>query len=451
MMKFVSVTAVALLASACSTVDSSKIVAPSTPTTAGTGRGIAYFLPRQLAKVTAKRTEIALDKSIEALGKAELALSVAKAQSAAAKAAVKETEDTLVARGDIVAVRDLLIARLADQKKALTEAEADVPKKEAARKAAADALTTAIKADNANKAAGKDDPKAKLFNVTVDIALLAPSADPGQGYRLNPRHSAFRDDEHKLAISAGGLLTSVDVVAADRTADALVELATFAGAVAGARTDSCAATEITEIVDFTDKKAVERANVSLACLGARIDVIGDLPEFAEITPKSGSVFEGIVYRSPLDVLVQVRKCPTTSATCTKDQMVPAVTLALSLPQAGPISYIPQNAGLFTKTTYGTTFKDGILITYNANRPSEVLHVAGTPMRLVNGFFEGASKIVSLRTGQSNSEVSALNARKSLTEAELSLMQAEAKRDAANRCVGDKVAKGEPYESCFALP
>jgi hypothetical protein len=498
----------ALLASACSTVDTSKI----RPDSGANATGIAYFLPRQLARVSAKRSEVSLDKSITALAQAELALSAAKAGAAAAEAAVKETEDALVEKGDVPAIRDLLLARLATQKKALADAQAEVPKKEAARATAAANLTGAVNS-NAGKRPG-DDTKPKQYDVVVNIELLPPTADPAFGYRMTPRHSAFRDDEHKLAVSAGGLLTSADIVASDRTADALVEIATFAGAIAGAEREAevgkpaleatCPAhvpEQLTQIVDFASVKDVNRLNDSLACMGARVRVVSRPPTFAEAQPAPGhgNVFDGIVYRTPIELLVQVEKCPRETANCSVDgDWFPAITLALSLPQAGPISYIPQNAGFMTRTTYGTAFKDGILVSYNSSRPSEVLEVARTPMRLVQGFFDGFSKVISLRTGQNNAQaglvnsqlavqqaesgllVDALTGRKKLTDQQLellksdialrsaqlggpaqlssadlaateTLLQNQARRDAINKCIGDKVTAGQPIDPCLAKP
>lgn len=444
----------ATLTAGCSTVRSAEIGPPPTDTKAPVdGSGIAYFLPRQLATVTVKRSELSLDKAIKTLGEAELALAAAKAQVAAAKAAIKETENAIVSRGDIPAVRDLLIARLADEKKALTAAEGALTKKAADHKKAAETLAATASQPTRNAD--------KKHNVTVGISLLPPSPDPNHGYRLNPRHSAFRDDEHKLAISPSGLLTSLDVVATDRSADALIELAAFAGAITapvprlrGEEQPKCPAAlpeEVTLIVDFNNTAEVYNLNSKMGCMGARIRVIDDAPAFGKPTGSNGQ-YEGLVYRTPVEILVEVQKCQAKEGKCKGDaDWFPTAVLALSLPQAGPISHIPQNAGFFTKTTYGTAFKDGILVSYSSNRPSEVLHVAAAPMRVVQGFFDGASKIISLRTGQANSQVEAFNAQRKLSEADVAAMQAQAKRDQLYRCINDRILKGEPTDPCYATP
>ena len=180
-------------------------------------------------------------------------------------------------------------------------------------------------------------------------------------------------------------------------------------------------------------------------------------------------------------------------------------------------------GFMTKTKYSVAFKDGILTSYDANRPSELLEVARTPMRIVNGLFDGVSKIISLRTGENNANASlsasesallqaqynllagGVSGQKQLTDAELALLQSQfgllngqtsgltqlsaadlallqaqtnltlsqnnsrtqisasdlaamiatlrdqARRDAVNKCIGEKVSNGEAIESCFANP
>jgi len=521
-----SATALALFLSGCSTVDSASIPAnpappvsvstayspgstapPEDPGTTATPRaispgnteGIAYFLPRQLAKVTAKRSEVALSKAIEALGKAELASSVAKAQVAAAEGAVAETENALVAKGDIPAIRDLLTARLAAQKKDLADAKAGSATADSNRATARKAVS-----DLASRPpASGDADDVRQYKVTVDIELLPPSADPAHGYRLSPRHSAFRDDEQKLAVAPNGLLTSVDIVAADRTADALVELATFAGAITSGMGRSLAQTkcsavpeEMSAVVDFTNADEVATLNRSLNCMGANILIQG-APEFPVPVHYNSVPVAGIVYRTPIEILLRIEKCETGKCK-DREGWFPTQTIALSLPQAGPISTLPQNAGLFTRTTYGTVFKDGILTSYNSNRPSEILEVARTPMRVLNGVFDGASKVISLRTGQINARAGLVNSETSLQQArtallidalsrdkkltdqqlinlqsaialqtgqangqvqlsaaDLAAMQAllhdQARKDAINKCIGEKVTAGEPIDTCLVTP
>jgi hypothetical protein len=314
--------------------------------------------------------------------------------------------------------------------------------------------------------------------------LLAPSPDPAFGFRLNPRHSILRDDEHKLAITPTGLLTSVDVVATDRTAEALVELATFAGAISNPiprRTEGerkpCPQVipeEVTAVVDFADQNSVDELNSSVACMGARLTTKPHRRLFTQSQhPGPGAKYDGIVYRSPNEVLVQIEKCQNSDGACIGDTgWFPTQVLALMLPQAGPISHVPQNAGFFTRTKYALTLKDGVLTSYDASRPSEVAHAAALPMRIFQGFADGVSKVISIRTGRNTAEAAYFNSELAATQARTggvsgsmsaqeqlaagrtdlleALLRDQARREAIRKC-SDLLAQGRPLSACDLDP
>lgn len=477
MSHFFRATAISLCAAlaACSTVNSLPIPPlgsnaertifdpPRTPATSAAG--IAYFLPRQLARVTVKRTETTLADAIKVLGEKELALSVANAKVAAAKSAINDSEDKLVAKGDIPAIRDLLLARIKEQKDALPIIAKAASDAKEGRAKAADTVAGAARPGGAGK-----------FKVSLNIELLPPTADPRYGYRLRPQHSAFRDDTQIYDVGPNGLLNSLDIVAADRTGDILVELATFAGSMSVMTTtalneSTCSAsnpTEVSAVVDLADETSLTNMNNIIRCLGAELKPV-DKSTFG-IEPRIGTAragVAGVVYRTPVDVLLQIENCVfEPDGLCSKNPWHVAQIIAVSLPQAGPISYVTQNAGFMTTTKYKVGFKDGVLVKYDSTRPSEVLEVARTPMRMINGFFEGASKIISIRTGQNNAratmvqsetalQTAQLNSQTTISAAQLAAEQAllrdQAKRDAMNRCIGERVTRGEPYDSCFAGP
>jgi hypothetical protein len=390
--------------------------------------GLTYFLPRQLARVTATRTGGPLDDAVKAVVKAQSEIEATEALIASTKAAVGVTEQMLVDKDLKDAARPILNARLFEQKAALDVAEKALPVK----KTAFDAAKTALQTRAATPISTTD----KAFKVALKVELLPPSADPAQAYLLSPHHSAFRDDEHKLIVSPAGLLTSTDIVATDRTADILVEVATFAGAIAGkavgrdGRTTDDAdkkcdqsADEYTGTVDFADHGSVQILNKDLQCLGVRMQASGQYwPGSTRPVPgsrKTEAGIEGIVYRTPVQVQVRVEKCLDSQGNCSPDnpKWFPTEVVALSLPQAGPIAFVRQDAGFMTKTKYKLAFSDGVLTSYDASRPSEVLEVARTPMRTLNGFFDGLSKVISLRTGQNNAEAA-------LTTSDLAALQAQ---------------------------
>lgn len=521
-LKNLAIMVLALALVSCATVQSRRMNAP--PGKSSKSAGIAYFLPRQLAKITAKLSVTAVADAISGLGKAELAVSAADARVTAIKAAIADTENAIIANSEAGPARDLLVARLAEQKAALVKAQADIVEKKQAR---ADAKRVLETAQTTPDGSGK-------YTVSLNIEVLPPTPDPAYGYRLSPVHNTLRDDKHKIAVSPAGLLTSTNVVAVDRTADIVTEIATFAGAITtgtpgrSASEDDpnrkkCPDTkELVLLVDFSNQHSVETLNVDLQCMGVRLLVSNPSDYYAFSSPPDAGALDGIAYRTPLDVVVRVERCVIAGGKCSTDTgWFPTEMLSFSLPQAGTISYLKQNAGFMTRTHYETVFKDGMLVNYDAERPSEMLEVARTPMRVVQGLFDGASKIISLRTGRNNSRATytqselslleaqynlkagtltgdkkltdaeidllksqialkaeSLNGQSGLSAAELALLKAQAatvtgrnsasaeisaseltlmlallrdqaKRDAVNKCITEKVASGEAIDSCLA--
>ena len=192
------------------------------------GKGIAYFLPRQLAQITVTRVKQADTKLPKQM--ADAIAAQAKAQSAvnAANAAVADAEDGVsTAQNAIVAAASpssdgmaILNSRLKDQQDKLASAKTDLVKAQVNFSSA----TGAIKALDLSAGAAPAGPGKQDYLATVEITLLPPSADPTHGFRLNPNHSWLRDDTHRLAISSTGLLTSSNIVAVDRTGDIIVRL-----------------------------------------------------------------------------------------------------------------------------------------------------------------------------------------------------------------------------------
>ena len=498
------------------------------PATASSQDGVLYFLPRQLARVTAKRTEKGLAGAIAALGKSQDDLRDAKAEVSRIEGVVNVTQNQIIAGDGGDAAKPILAARLAELKAALDKANKDVDAKQATFEEKKKALQGAISVQrgveiykdadeqerqareglvNANaaqaapirardkacsesgalsikisdlKSKNADDPQltaleselprlvaicaqaeglrevavdlvarrmamladsrrnlARLgdlpikpdYATTLKIELLPPSADPDQAFRLDPKHFFMRDDEHTLTVGSNGLLASTDIVATDRTIDALVEIATFAGAVTavGAKAVQSAVNacgkvpdEYTGLVDFASDTSVRDLNVHLQCLGLRANAQGRRwsPESRPGGNSTSADIQGIVYRDPVEVTIVLERCGDSAGECanTKSGWVETGRLPLALPQAGPISFLRQRAGFGTRTSYANTFQDGMLTNYADNRPSEGFQVLGAPMRLLTGFFDGFSKVISFRTGResalaglSTSQLAVLNA------------------------------------------
>ncbi|UKK83950.1 hypothetical protein L7H23_15455 [Sphingopyxis sp. BSN-002] len=410
--------------------------------------GMIYFLPRQLAKIVAKRTTKKLSEAVTDVTKAQTALDTAKARQASLEKEQAAIEAQRLAQaGDAGAVA-IYDARLKELTPLVAEAKTAAANAQTALKGKTDALA-------ALRIKGLDgDPETDIVTVTVELPPL--SADPAFGFRLRALHSIQRDDEHKLIVTPGGLLTSTDVVATDRTGDILVELATIAGAISGAGVgktaldgsippDPClgAPSEVISIVDFADPADVDQLERDLQCMKIRLRPAAAVQTRYTGLNATARAAPGIATRMPVEVPIRIEQC--TFVECGPGDYRLREVRYLPLPQAGPIGFVKQEAGVFTRTQYKLGFKDGVLVSYDANRPSELLEIARTPMRLVDGFFSGFSKIISLRTGRNDEVVS-------MSASELAKMMALARDQSAAEaflaCVRTKTAAGESFDACM---
>jgi len=422
--------------------------------------GIAYFLPRQLAQVVV--TRIKKDASGVARNLADAMKAQARAQGAvddaaagvdSAAAGLINAENAIVAATspspDAAAILD---ARLKKRQDALDSAKAELEQANSDLKAATDAIR--------DLKVGTPIGVTQDYTTTVEISLLPPSADPAHGYRLDPRHSWLRDDTHKLTVSPVGLLTSTNIVAVDRTGDVIVELAQAAGAFAGiamkppgvvvgkpiARPPpkpkcDIVPNKVTLIVDFASAQELNDAvNGKLQCLGVRFEVLAHGTVPARGWDQGMVAVNGIAYRTPVEQWVAVQMCarqdyadcdPKNNASVdVPDPMWrTSQVIALRLPQAGPISFLAQKAGFLTRTAYNATFQDGILTSYDDDRPSELVQLAGMPIRTLDGLFDGFSHVLSLRTGVAKAKTGLSQAQKDQITAQYDSLAARIKGNA----------------------
>ena len=277
------------------------------------------------------------------------------------------------------------------------------------------------------------------YDLSMNISVEEPSPDTNFAFRLSPQHSWLRDDTQKFALSKKGLLTSTDIVAEDRTADVIVELGRLAGAIAGlgvvapipvadgsdddkAIKPLCTDTadSFSQLIDLTNSAEVNDLNGALACYGVQL-----APKSSPTLPTAPAIREpltrdGIFYRTAGEIIVDMLRCDTKDGVC-KTNWTVSKSFAFTLPQAGRIGYLSQNAGFATKTKYAAKFSDGMLVDYSSERPSEILQIAGTPIRVIGAVFDGISKVISLRTGNNN-------ALAGLTDSQLAVLNAQAKYD-----------------------
>ncbi|WP_397422750.1 hypothetical protein [Phenylobacterium sp.] len=203
------------MAAACTTVRSTPV---SHGPHVGASQGVTYYLPMRPMKLTATRSPIDLTEMKKALPGKQATLAEAKKGFGAAEAARKQAEAV----------------------------EAALAADAAAAKAAAAVKTSIAKADEAVAKRGVDAAEKALNELSAAITvaqisgaectyeakleLLPPQPDIRHRYIARIVHNPFRDDTFSLKVTPAGLLSSTNVVAADRTADIIVEAA---GALAG--------------------------------------------------------------------------------------------------------------------------------------------------------------------------------------------------------------------------
>lgn len=417
--------------------------------------GLTYYLPRQLVKLTATRTEPKAKTLLAAQNEAVAAATAATAMRKRIEADIAATKKTIVEVADNKTVVELLMKDLSKLEAGLAEAV----------KAEADAKTDAVNKTNAMIAHNPSAPAGTGTNTALVLELLPMAPDPAYAFRLDPKHSWMSDDKHKISLTTNGLLTSTDIVAADRTADILAEIAVLAGYAVGrglpgvksnapesreAARNACTGSpdKVVAIVDLANPQEIQRFNHDVQCMGIRIALASERASFPTGIP-SGDIpkVSGIFYRPVVDVGLRVSYCGTAACLDDENGWFLKDTLNVPLPQFGAISPVPQNAGFMTRTAYKNTFKDGVLIIYDADRPSEALELARTPVRLVDGLFTGISKVISLRTGANADRVS-------LSASELATFSALAgdaeKLRLYQKCAADKRSADEPLLPCLDL-
>ena len=241
-------------------------------------RGLTYFLPRQLVRMSFVTSDKELDQIIGAL--------------AAARGALGDAKEALADSDDRLALMTAQRDALPDDAPERAKMTIDVAKAAGAAvlaKATVAEAKAEVDAQAALAIAAARD--AKPLHVTgLKLELLAPSADPRQRYILDAKHNPMRDDTHHFAISTDGLLSSTNIVAVDRTADILVELAGSIAAVSvGVRAQAapdeqpppppppgCPADLVQGVLVFDPMEAtdVDLARQMLKCVGYTLTVRG---------------------------------------------------------------------------------------------------------------------------------------------------------------------------------
>ena len=476
---------------ACTTVRSTEV--PHSE--AAPAEGVTYYLPMRPMKLTATRTPIDLAEMQKALPAKQAALAEAKKAAGAAEA-IRKSQEAVVASMEEDANARAEARAAADDKLAEARGQEVVAKKGAAD--AAKAVSDLSAAITAAQTSGAE------CTYEAKLELLPAQADTRKRYAARLVHNPFRDDTLNLKVNPAGLLTSGNVVAADRTADILVEFAgalagvgggggpsapspptglletptpcgklpkTFvrvfdpvsSGAVSGAaatsqRTAGSAAARagvFTPELEGRDQVGTAEGyasvvNSELKAAQYPFRIFAEMPVSANGTVEPGASSAGrsygaaegkIFYRTPAPVVIRLEQ--TRALACQDDSCWQPVDMAIvGLPQAGPISYIPMNSAAFVKTVNDVQFADGAITSWSAERPSEVLEVVRLPVKIATAIISVPAQILSLKIDYSTKD-------RSLLEAQRLQMQARENWRQLNECLQAAGDNAPAAKACFA--
>lgn len=461
----------AVLLSSCATIR-------STPRSANElASGVTYYLPKRDIKITAERKLLKKDDLQKVIATKKTELETVSASIKTLEASIKTANDRLKiasvqASADAVATlkEELAIAtadlELAKGRKTSVDTEIKT----------AEASLRILEAAPANSCA---------FSYSAAIELLAPVADTRFRLVADAFHSPLRDDDTKLAVNAAGLFSTANVVAADRTGDILVEIASAFSGLGGGVGDPLAAfdggsqladpgecaklpTKFAYRLDPSSRAERDNANGELKDAGFpfRVQVpamVGGY-DFADTIADrqriGGSAQDktypindalrhqgmngALFYRTALPQTIILRQC-TTGTLCAPEgtDSVPIDATVTMLPQIGPVSYIPMRSSAFVKTVDDVVFDNGMLVSWNASRPSEVLEVVRLPVKVLKSIVSVPAEIFKLRIDLSDQQ-------KGLAASQQAQMAAQAKLAKIQTCVDAAGANKDAAMTCFAI-
>jgi hypothetical protein len=413
---------VSFLLISCSTVTSSRIGDQHT-------EGISYFLPIRLHKVklTANLTpadELNERKAKDAFGKAAEARKKAKEECDAAESEYKKAEQIAnnavgeEAKKEAEKQKALVLANLQVKKNALGEACI----KEA------EAYEKLRKALEPTEGASQDKCNYQV-KFSVEPQALVP--DHNYGFVARLKHNPLRADALKLATTDTGLLSSGESVSTDTTGSILAKLAqaiiSFGVQIPvpspelkalvlvprteeGQRKPCPKSLEIDSIVDMSNQRDIDKLNCRLRDIDAELEICGyridenrdepkgNPPLQKGSNPPQGETeeYEGLFYRRELPYLARLRDL-------NDGNKIVADALVL-MPNLSPITRVDFPAGIFVTTKQKVGFNNGMLVSYDTERPSEVLGLASIPADIAQSIINAASQLFKFRLDYSSSQL-----------------------------------------------
>ena len=442
----------AFMVSGCATVQMDAPADTALPPAydTATASGLTYYLPRRLLTIEVTVEPKKKAELLKSLKAADEKLAKAKEERDAAKSA-KEGASKLAAELQKLCGKSCtggLQAALAEAQKALAVATADDTLKEDAFQSASNAQH---QAENiwASALAGND----CTYSTTIKSGDIV--ADTRRPFRLQPSHNWLRDDTTKFEVNSQGLLSTANVTATDRTGDILAE---FAGAISAGggrgagkvnfadyQMSSATCNDPAFKMQFDPMYAnvagsPDNINKQLEDRGLpfNVDVAGvaQNPNDAPASGKTG--ISGILYRTEVPVLVTLSQQKDATRS---NGFTPISGAFIPLPQAGPVAMIPMKSSAFVKTVNDVEFSNGMVKSWSADRPSEVMEVVRLPVKILKAIFSIPTDLISFKVDYSTKDAS-------LAEQQALALSYQQKRENLELCIALAGEDLEKLQACL---
>ena len=295
-----------------------------------------------------------------------------------------------------------------------------------------------------------------LREITLTIIDKGLFADVGHEYIADINHTIFRDDLLKMTTNAAGLLSTTKGETTDRTGDIIVEIAktiailpglgqTHVKSLIGILTilelpddESCIDESATRVIDLSDPLQITKFNNTLKAMKMSVHMektyvgndMGTHSSKKKTTVlKLKNFFEkefiGLFYRRDLPYLVNLYQ----GNDCTGKLLNTAL---ITMPNESPLSQVPFSSGAFVKTTHDVQFDNGMLTSWDINRPSEMLALVKIPINVLNAMIESVTQLIQLRISQVNEETSYTKAQTELLLELTKLKEAAESQQSSNQ-------------------
>ena len=86
-----------------------------------------------------------------------------------------------------------------------------------------------------------------------------------------------------------------------------------------------------------------------------------------------------------------------------EKEVVIASAVISMPNLSPVSLIPADSLFLVTTKNIATFKDGMLVKFNTDQPSQALEVVRLPARVLRGMLEAVTELVQLKINHTSKQ------------------------------------------------